>query len=426
MPATEVQLETRSQVLANAPARRAADLVSRVPTMTPANTNEDVIDHFRQHPGQTCLPVLEDDVPIGLINRGIFLTGFAQPFRREIYNRKSCIAFMDKMPLVVEGDLALAELGRLAVEAGGKVLQDGFIVTTEGRFTGLGSGLDLLRALGELEAERNRIIRESIDYAQIIQNAVLQTSRSEMAGAGLPDCHLLWEPRDTVGGDAFFARRMTRNDRNGLFLALMDCTGHGVPGAFTAMLMTSILGHALDLAEPWEPGRVLAAVNALVKDTLGQRHRASEPVDSETGPSSADEGMDVTCLWIDQSGGEVVFSGARHSLWIFNPGTEEPAEVKGDRIGVGYVETPDDQVWSSQRLELKPGAVILATTDGILDQIGGPRRIAFGRRRLWEAFARCRGQVALRHTLEGCQAAMVHYQGAEIRRDDVSMLAIRI
>ena len=402
--------------------RSAADLAKSPGAVSPAHTNKDVMTFFKDHPDQASLPVVEDGIPIGIINRAIFLTGFSLPYHREIYERKSCIAFMDKSPLVVDAELPLAELGTLAVASGAKVLQDGFMVTRKGSFSGLGTGLDLLRAMGELEAERNRVIHESIAYAEIIQGALLATSLGALRSAGFPDQHLLWEPRDHVGGDAFFARQVARDGRQGLFLALMDCTGHGVPGAFTAMLMTSFLGHALDLADPWEPGQVLAKVNQRVKEELGQTHPAD---DRHSAEPAADEGMDVTCLWIDPSRGEVIFAGARHSLWVFPADAAEPEEIKGDRIGVGYTSTPDDQAWTSQTLHFPKGTTLLGTSDGITDQIGGPRRIAFGKRRLWDAFHKI-PDAPLQARLEQAYSAMAGYQGLEPRRDDVCLLAIRI
>lgn len=417
-----------SEITQAASPRRASDIARLIATVTPADTNGDVIRFFKDHPSLVCLPVLEEGMPIGMINRGIFLTGFSLPFHREIYERKSCIAFMDKSPLVVDGDMPINELGHLAVSAGAKVLQDGFLVTHHGQFCGHGTGLDLLRALGQLEAERNHVIRESIEYAQIIQGSLLTTSRGELQAGELTDHSLLWKPRDKVGGDAFFARRVSRNGRQGLFLALMDCTGHGVPGAFTAMLMTSFLGHALDLAMPWEPGRVLAEVNRRVKEELGQKHRLDALGSFENGNEgrAADEGMDVTCLWIDQGKETIVFAGARHSLWLFRPGSSEPEEIKGDRVGVGYVSTPDDQTWTSQSLPIAPGTTLFGATDGIVDQIGGPRRIAFGKRRLWEAFREGAPGQSLQARLERTYFAMEGYQGSEDRRDDICLLTIKL
>jgi len=431
MIVTEPANEPKTQAEESAPKaapRSAADLAVATGHVSPANTNKEVILFFKDHPDQASLPVVEDGIPIGIINRGIFLTGFSMPFHREVYERKSCIAFMDKTPLIVDGERPISELGKLAVDAGAKVLQDGFMVTHKGQFSGLGTGLDLLRALGELEAERNRVIHESIAYAQIIQGALLATSLGALQAAGLPDQHLLWQPRDQVGGDAFFARRVKRDGRDGLFLALMDCTGHGVPGAFTAMLMTSFFGHALDLVAPWDPGQVLAKVNRRVKEELGQTHTDDDrgAFGAVGAKPSADEGMDVTCLWIDLTGGDLIFAGARHSLWVFKGNATEPEEIKGDRIGVGYTSTPDAQAWTSQPLRFPKGTTLVATSDGITDQIGGPRRIAFGKRHLWEAFRAKAPGAPLEGRLEQAYAALTAYQGPEPRRDDVSLLAITL
>ncbi len=137
----------------------------------------------------------------------------------------------------------------------------------------------------------------------------------------------------------------------------MDCTGHGVPGAFTAMLMTSFFGSALDLTDPWDPGRVLADVNRRVKEELGQTHRKDDgrAFGAAGGKPGADEGMDATCLWLDLQSGEGYFAGARHSLWVFKADAAEPEEIKGDRIGVGYSSTPDEQAWSNQAVRFAQG-----------------------------------------------------------------------
>ena len=95
--------------------RCASDLAGSAGCVSPAHTNKDVILFFKDHPDLASLPVVEDGVPIGIINRGIFLTGFSMPFHREVYERKSCIAFMDKTPLIVDGDLAIGELGKLGL-----------------------------------------------------------------------------------------------------------------------------------------------------------------------------------------------------------------------------------------------------------------------------------------------------------------------
>jgi serine phosphatase RsbU (regulator of sigma subunit) len=88
------------------------------------------------------------------------------------------------------------------VEVGEKALIDGFIVTREGRINGIGSGLQLVGTVAEMQAEKNRQIMQSIEYARVIQRAMLRTSR-EALSATLLTAALVWEPRDVVGGDFY-------------------------------------------------------------------------------------------------------------------------------------------------------------------------------------------------------------------------------
>ena len=194
------------------------------------------------------LAVIEGNRPIGLINRDIFLSQMSEPFHRELYDKKSCIAFMDKEPLVVDAGMSIEALTFKAVEAGEKALVDGFIVTRDGAFAGLGSGLQLVGAVAEMQAEKNRQIMQSIEYASVIQRAMLRTSRDTLA-ASLPDAAMVWEPRDVVGGDFYHFAAYP----HGWFGAVADCTGHGVPGAFMTLLASSSLSQVLEQTGPRDP-----------------------------------------------------------------------------------------------------------------------------------------------------------------------------
>src|ERR1700744_6045468 len=88
----------------------AEDLCIPVPSVTSEQTNQDVIDVFNRHRDMATLPVTENGRPIGLINRSIFMSKISKPFYQELYNRKSCIAFMDKEPLVVDAATSLEAL----------------------------------------------------------------------------------------------------------------------------------------------------------------------------------------------------------------------------------------------------------------------------------------------------------------------------
>ena len=421
------EADLRHATMPTATPRVAGDLCVKSAHATPSQMNKEILHVFKHHSGLVSLPVVENGVPIGLINKSLFMTNFALPFHREVFERKSCIAFMDKTPLIVDSETPIQEIGRLVVEVGSKVLNDGFIITRQGRYVGTGTGVDLLQALGQLEEEKNRVVRESIEYASIIQHSLLRASHKELEAARLFDFHMLWRPRDAVGGDCYFAEVREADGERGVFVALMDCTGHGVPGALMAVMMSSFMDHALAVVSPKDPGGVLAKISRLVKASLDQ-YWSGDDNDSfavaASGERRADEGMDAMCLWINPDANSVIYAGAKLSMWMMGMQDKEPEEVPGDRMGIGYIRTPDDFVWTNRAFTVERGTALYFSTDGIFDQIGGKKRLAFGKKRLWKAIAENR-KAALEVQLEKAYADLVDYQGKEQRRDDVSMFAVR-
>ncbi len=350
----------------------AQDLCVPTPSVTVSQTNESVLEVFTSHRDLACLPVTEDDKPIGLINRSIFMSQMSKPYHRELYSRKSCIAFMDKEPLVVDSATSLEALTFKAVEYGEKALAEGFLITQDGKFIGLGHGLHLMRMVADIQAERNRQLMQSIDYASIIQRSMLRPSREAVTSA-LGDACLVWEPRDTVGGDFYHFS----GGRDGWFAAVGDCTGHGVPGAFMTLIASTILSQALALHGPRSPGRLLMAVNQGIKNMLGQVAGGEVARDS-------DDGMDAAFFWFDRASHALTIAGAKCGALLLHPGDSEFTVVDGERVSVGYVGTDADYCWQERTVATVPGTLVFVTTDGLIDQIGGPRDIAFGKRRLRE------------------------------------------
>jgi len=393
-----------------------------VPSVTPAQTNKDVFALFDQSSAIVGLPVVENGQPIGLINRNIFTDSFARPFHREVYGSKSCIAFMDRQPLVVDGQTSLQELSFLALDHGGKTLADGFIITIDGRYAGMGTGQDMVRALSNLQAEKNRLVMESIGYASVIQRSFLRPSQQALR-ARLSDHFLVWEPRDVVGGDYFYFDAC----EEGFFAALFDCTGHGVPGAFMTLIMASFLENALNEGNRHDPGAVLAEVNHRVKTALGQidqiDHVHGETANEEIGYRS-DDGMDAAFCWFDSARRELTYAGAHSPLLLRQAGEIEVRLIEGDRLGVGYADTPMAQTWHNRTFTLDPGTTVYLCTDGILDQLGGPKRIAFGKKRLCQLLLE-HGGKPMAEQKAIILDALAAYQNDEPRRDDVSMFGFR-
>lgn len=404
----------------------AGRLLCEVPAISPQHTNDEAHQLLSERPDVIGLPVVENGTPIGLINRNIFMDGMAKPYRRELFGRKSCIAFMDKQPLVVARTMGIEELSFKVVNAGGKTLNDGFIIVDEvGRYLGIGTGEDLVKVVTHLQAEKNRLVMESINYASVIQKSFLRASRDNL-NAALSDYFLHWDPRDKVGGDYYFCKKFD----DGFFLALMDCTGHGVPGAFMTLIMSAFLDHVLLADNRHDPAGALALMNRKVKSALGQVE--SQNVVSISGgryqPGShdqSDDGMDAAFCWVNTQAGKLTYAGAKMPLFFIPEGAVEVSVVEADRQGVGYVDTPMDYVWTNREIALSEGMCIYVTTDGIIDQIGGPKNIAFGKKRLLKLLTEHRGKL-MREQERIIMQAYSDYQGKQRRRDDVSLMGFRI
>jgi len=380
--------------------------------MTAGQTNEEVMEVFGRHRDLVALPVVEGARPIGLINRNIFLSQMSKQFRMELYGRKSCIAFMDKEPLIVDAAMDIDTLTVRTVESGEKALSDGFIITRDGAFAGVGNGLQLMRVVADMQASRHRQIMHSIEYASVIQQSTLRASRDTLARA-CAQADLVWEPRDVVGGD-FYQFSLSHG---GWFGAVADCTGHGVPGAFMTLIASTSLGKAIERHGPQDPAGLLGSVNRSIKQVLGQ-------VDGEDDTPGSDDGMDAGFFWVEPAANRLVFAGARLSLYVLRPGADAVEVTEGQRKGVGYVDSEPDYAWQNHALELPAGSLVFITTDGLTDQVGGPRAIALGKRRLRELLLQYRDAPpdALNRAVLEC---LRQWQGEHGRRDDVTFLAFR-
>lgn len=391
----------------------ARDLVAETPSISPEVSNLDVFRRFKAEPALVSLPVVENGRPVGLINRHLFMEEFARPFARELYQHKSCIAFMDKHPLIVEEATTMQALSAMILEVGDKALADGFILTLNGYYRGMGRAQDVLAAMSRMQEEKSRIVMESIDYGSVIQRSISRASREGLAKC-LAEHFLIWEPRDTVSGDLYHFREFD----DGYLVILFDCTGHGVPGAFMTLIMSAFMQGAINADSARDPGALLADIHRRVKNAMGQH----EGIDDL---HHADDGMDAAVVWIERATRKLSFAGAHMSLFALVPTDEDFTVIDGDREGVGYASVPMEQTWTNHRIELPRGAAVYLFTDGIFDQLGGDKRIAFGKRRVRACLKRLR-DAPMPHQARGLRAELREYQGSEPRKDDVSAIGFRL
>ncbi|MBV8657532.1 MAG: EAL domain-containing protein [Burkholderiales bacterium] len=135
----------------------ALQLLRENPFVRPDANTEHVYRLFAEHHELYAIPVVDEQgSPIGLIRRAELLEAFAKPYTRELYGKKRCTKLMDRQPLIVDASLSLAALSQLVVAADRRYLVDGFIITRDGRYLGVGTGHDLMRSITEIQINAAR------------------------------------------------------------------------------------------------------------------------------------------------------------------------------------------------------------------------------------------------------------------------------
>ncbi len=202
----------------------------------------------------------------------------------------------------------------------------------------------------------NEEINQSIDYAEMIQTAVLP----KLAIQDLfPDAFILFKPKNVVSGDFFW---MEKNDRYKIISAC-DCTGHGIPGAFISMIGTILLNEIYNSKKLIHPNEVLTELDRLIRLTLGQENENARLKD----------GMDIAYCVFDHLENTLYFSGANNPLWLIrNANSEEIVEIKGDKIPIGG-DSETQKEFTLHSLPLEKGDAFFIFSDGYADQFGGEK-----------------------------------------------------
>ena len=270
-------------------------------------------------------------------------------------------------------------------------------------------------------------LQDSISYALRIQQAILpsEQERKEV----IYDSAVFYQPRDVVSGDFYWfksvgSRRM---------FAAIDCTGHGVPGAFL-----SFVGHnALDRVTKvyTEPHKVLDKLNEHVLMLLRQdiRTEASIPAELlrdlalpvEQLPSTymgGQDGMDLAMVAINWEHMTVEFAGANNPLFLVRDG--ELQEYKSDKFAICSFE-PGAKNYEVQKLDVQSGDTLFLATDGFVDQFGGPRGKKFMRRRFRELLVETASLPVSEHEAH-LRAKFEDWRGDEEQVDDVLVVSMRV
>lgn len=214
----------------------------------------------------------------------------------------------------------------------------------------------------QLLETKNRSITDSIKYARRIQSVIVPGP--ETLSQALPLSFLLLRPRDVVSGDVFYLHRSERYT----FLASIDCTGHGVPGAMLSVIGYQTLHSIVNAGTIHMPHAILHALD----NALAQVLRIDQ--------SDLQQGMDMGLIVIDRQERRLHFSGAVHNLVYFRNGILH--EVKASRCSIGGLVPRSEKVYETTTLAITDHMQCYLASDGLPTQLGGPEGKKFGSNRL--------------------------------------------
>ncbi|MCB0396126.1 MAG: SpoIIE family protein phosphatase, partial [Flavobacteriales bacterium] len=256
-------------------------------------------------------------------------------------------------------------------------------------------------------AQKNKDITSSIIYAQRIQEAILPSK--SYIHQYITDAFILYRPKDIVSGDFYwFARRDGLN-----IIAAVDCTGHGVPGAFMSMIGHNLLNQIVIENGITRPSEILNRLNAGVQKALQQGH---------ANQVETSDGMDVAICCINAEEMEVQFAGAFRPLYYF--GKDGFQLIQGNKFPIGGVQMDEARVFSNQKIKVAAGDRIYLFSDGYTDQFGGERGKKFMTKRFRELLEHA-GDRPMNEQGKLLEDKFEEWRGEEEQVDDVLVIGIR-
>lgn len=258
----------------------------------------------------------------------------------------------------------------------------------------------------ELE-ELNQNLMDSIYYAERIQRTILPDLAS--IREVLPHSFVFFQPKDIVSGDFFFFEHKA----NVTIIANIDCTGHGVPGAFMSLMGHSLLQQTVHEMEIVVPDAILYNLDERVRSTLKQDERNFRS-------GGVADGMDLAICVIHHTTRELVFAGAQRPLYVIRNG--EVLQLAGNKNPVGDSRI-EEKVFEAHRLRLEPGDRLFLFTDGFTDQFGGENNRKYGTKRFRE-FLLATSSFSLQDQGLALKLEFNQWRGEIDQTDDVCLIGL--
>ena len=259
----------------------------------------------------------------------------------------------------------------------------------------------------EVIKAKNKDITDSIKYARHIQQSLLPSNN--FITENLKNHFVFYQPREIVSGDFYWF-----NQKNGLlYFATVDCTGHGVPGAFISIVSSNCLYQAFREQDFTEAGKMLDRVHELFNMMIRQTYEES----------AVKDGMDISLCIIDTVNNRINFAGANHDLHVVRDG--EMIEFKGDKNAIGIFIGDEIKTFTSTQVQLYENDCVYMFTDGYADQFGGETgETKYFRRRL-KKFLVSIADEEMEHQRELLRRDFNTWKGDNEQIDDVLVIGMK-
>jgi phosphoserine phosphatase RsbU/P len=258
----------------------------------------------------------------------------------------------------------------------------------------------------EIEEQKKHIM-DSIYYARRIQTAILPSFT--VLDAKLKNHFIFYLPKDIVSGDFYW---MTEVDGL-IMIAAVDCTGHGVPGAFMSIVGYNQLHNAVNVKNARKASDILNELNEGVISTLNEN----------VNESSIKDGMDMTLCVFDFPKKKVDFAGANNPMILIRD--NKPIKYKGDRFPIGAFIEQRSQLFTNNEIDIQDGDMIYLFSDGYADQFGGPENKKFFIRRFEELLFNIHDKP-LEEQKDLLKTNLYDWMGSNGQVDDILVIGIKV
>jgi ligand-binding sensor domain-containing protein/serine phosphatase RsbU (regulator of sigma subunit) len=248
-------------------------------------------------------------------------------------------------------------------------------------------------------------IEKSVQAAKVIQQAILPFD--ERISKFLKEYFVIYKPKDVVSGDFYWIEEHADK----IFVAVVDCTGHGVPGAFMSMIGNTLLDHIVKVQNVHSPEKILIELNIEIEQSLKQKQ------------TKDNNGMDIAMMMWEKTGNKVYFAGAKRNLYYVLPNQNEVQTVLGDRKSIGGLHNENHQ-FHLQEFEKQDNTMIYLSTDGFTDQCD-ITRAKFSVPRLEKLIAEnaALSCIAQKEIFEN---TLNKFQAEALQRDDILLVAVKL